>query len=340
VTERARDRVLVVPSVALRTTLHGQFLADDLLLLHGASLSVEVPPAPPERPLLALAFALGASLGFAAMGAFVRALGHSVGTAETVCARGIVGSIVLLAIHAARRQPIRVSAAYVMGLRIVTGTLSLSCYYGAIEGAFADGPGELATANLLLKSAPIWVALGSRVFLGETATRRTWVALAVGIAGTAAALLGPADAPGGRSTVVLGFLSGICAAGAYLSVRKLATREDPLAVVTLFSIGAAVLTAPFAVFHLARAPDWPPTSALGPLVGAALSGTLAQVLMTHAYRHARATVVAVAGLAEVGFALAASLFIFGEHPTVLALTGGGLAVVAGFVASWPRRPTK
>jgi drug/metabolite transporter (DMT)-like permease len=221
--------------------------------------------------------------------------------------------------------------------RIVAGTLSLTCYYGAIGGLASDGAGELATANLLLKTAPVWVALGSRVFLGERGTPRTWLALVLGIAGAGLALAGGKDVAGGRGTVVLGLLSGVCAASAYLSVRKLAAKEEPLTVVAFFSLGAAVLTAPFAAVHLAHAPAPPTSRELGLMVGAGLSGTVAQVLMTHAYRHARATVAAVAGLAEVGFALLASFIIFHESPTTAALAGGGLAVAAGFLASWPAR---
>jgi S-adenosylmethionine uptake transporter len=291
---------------------------------------------PPERPARAFAFAIAASLAFAAMGAFVKALGHSVGTAETVCARGIVGSVVLFGLHALIRQPPRLSAWGVMIVRIIAGTLSLTCYYGAISGLASDGPGELATANLLLKTAPVWVALGSRVILGERGTPRTWLAVALGIGGAALAFAGGDHVAGGRGTVVLGLLSGVCAAAAYLSVRKLAAKEEPLTVVAYFSLGAAVLSAPFAVVHL-RTAAWPGAREIGCLVGAGLAGTLAQVLMTHAYRHARATIAAVAGLAEVGFALLASFIIFGEDPSGLALAGGGLAVAAGFIASWPAR---
>lgn len=303
-----------------------------------AAPPVETASLPPERPALALAFAFAASVCFAAMGAFVRKIGHTVGTAETVCARGILGSLVLLGIHVVQRRPLRVGAPGIMVLRTLAGTASLFCYYGAIEGAASDGPGELATAVLLLKTAPVWVAVGSRAFLGEVATGRTWFALVLGIVGASLAIAKGEGVSGGRGTIMLGLMSGVCAAAAYLSVRKLAAKEEPLTVVAFFSMGAALLTAPFAALHLSRAPAWPDPSALGWLAGAALSGTTAQVLMTHAYRHARATVAAVAGLGEVGFALLAAFLIFHEEPGPWALLGGGLAVIAGFVASWPARP--
>jgi drug/metabolite transporter (DMT)-like permease len=270
------------------------------------------------------------------MGAFVKEIGPGVGTAETVFFRGMIGSVIGLLLHLALRRPLRTGSPRVMGLRILTGTLSLFCYYGSIVGLASSGKGELATANLLLKTAPVWVALGAGFFLGEPATGRTWIALVVGIAGATVALVGPTG-PAGHGSVVLGLMSGVFAAGAYLAVRKLAAKDEPLAVVTLFSMGVAVLMAPIVAYRFVQNPVWPTPRVFALMTGVALCGTFAQWLMTHAYRHGQAAVVAVAGLAEVGFALLASRFIFLESPSAYAFAGGGLAVLAGLVATWPRR---
>jgi len=290
----------------------------------------------PDRPALALAFSLGASAGFAAMGVCVKTIGSEVGTPETVFARGAVGALLGLLLHLVLRVRVRVEAPFVLGLRVLAGTGSLVCYYGAIEGALSGGKGELATASMLLKTAPLWVALLAGWLLGEATSRRTWGALGVGLAGMALSLAGPEGA-GGRSGVVLGLLSGIFAAFAYLSVRRLAVREDPLTVVTLFSLGTALLVAPFVFWRFAHAPVLPGPRASLLLGGVGLSGTLAQILMTHAYRHGKAAVVALSGLAEVAFNVLAGTLVFGERPSAWALAGSGLAVLAGLCASWPRR---
>lgn len=297
-------------------------------------------PSPPvDRPLLALAFSLAASLGFTGMGVCVKSLHGAVGTPETVFVRGLVGGVVGLVVHLVTRRPLRTTAPGVMLLRTLVGTLSLLCYYGAIQGAANQGSGAvsegaLATANLLLKTAPVWVALGAGFLLGERAGTRTWVALAVGLAGATIALLGDVDGSGGRGTVVLGLLSGVCAAGAYLAVRRLAASEDPLTVVTLFSLGVAVLMTPFVVYRGKAVPD---SRSLLLLLGVSSCGTVAQVLMTNAYRHSKAAIVAVSGLAEVAFTVVAAVVLFGERPTVATFTGGGLAVLAGLVATWPSK---
>lgn len=285
-----------------------------------------------DRPLRALVFSIVASVFFSGMGVCVKALHGAVGTPETVFFRGVTGTLVGLAAHAVTRRRVRTSAPGTLVLRIIAGTLSLLCYYGAIEGAAGD-EGALATAGLLLKTAPVWVALGAGFLLGERASARTWIALAVGVAGAAIALLAPAGAAG-YANVVLGLLSGIFAAAAYLSVRRLAVSEDPLAVVTLFSLGLAVLIAPWV---LARRQALPDARSAELLVGVSLCGTVAQLLMTHAYRHGQAAIVAVSGLSEVAFTVAAAVLLFDERPSPATFVGGGLAIVAGLVATAPAR---
>jgi S-adenosylmethionine uptake transporter len=292
---------------------------------------------PADRPLLAFAFSLAASLGFTGMGVCLRALPASVGTPETVFARGVIGGLLGLLVHLVMRRPLRTTAPGVLVIRTIVGTLSLFCYYGAVKGLTwgEDAPaGALATANLLLKTAPVWVALGAGFLLGERAGTRTWVALVVGVTGASIALF-KRDASTAQGVVVLGLLAGVFAAGAYLAVRRLAASEDPLTVVTLFSVGVAVIMGPVVLVRWRPIPD---SRSLLLLLGVSLCGTLAQVLMTHAYRHSKAAIVAVSGLAEVAFTVAAAMVFFGERPPVATFVGGGLAVFAGLVATWPRRP--
>ena len=170
------------------------------------------------------------------------------------------------------------SAPGVLAIRTVAGAFSLSCYYGAIMGGAAPGDhGALATANLLLKTAPVWVALGAGFVLGERPTTRTWIALAVGVAGATIALLGRVEASVGRSSIVLGTLSGVFAACAYLSVRRLAASEEPLTVVTFFSLGLAFVMAPIVI---ARGRPLPDRHGWLCLAGVAVFGTAAQLFMT------------------------------------------------------------
>jgi drug/metabolite transporter (DMT)-like permease len=282
----------------------------------------------PEDPRRALILILLASACFATMWAATRALPGSVGPFETVFFRGVVGTILGAAIHVVRGIPFRPQARVVLLVRSAAGALALLCTYGAIQTAGC----EIATANMLLKTAPLWVVLMSRPVLGERPGARAKVALLVGLAGAALAL-GPSHASE-RLGIALGLLSGVLSAAAYLSVRWLASTDDPNTIVTCFAAFLALATAPVVAAHVAR--DGLPDGralALYLLIGTA--GTSAQLFMTNAFRHASAAVVSISGLAEIGFTALLSIAIFHEAPTWNAAVGGGLAVAAGIWATQP-----
>jgi drug/metabolite transporter (DMT)-like permease len=288
----------------------------------------------PEDPRRALILILLASACFAAMWAGTRALRDlpgSIGPVETVFYRGLVGTILGLGIHAARGIPFRPQAKLVLLVRSATGALALLCTYGAIQSAGC----EIATANLLLKTAPLWVVLLSRPVLGERPGSRAKAALVVGLAGVALAL-GPSHASE-RLGVGLGLLSGVLSASAYLAVRWLTSIDDPTTIVTCFAGFLALATAPIVGVRVARE-GLPDGRVLGVLLLIGVAGTSAQLFMTNAFRHASAAAVSISGLAEVGFTALLSLALYHETPTWNAAVGGGLAVAAGVWATAERRP--
>src|SRR4051794_20012265 len=120
--------------------------------------------APTEDPRRALVLILLASASFAGMAAGVKALSPAVGTVETVFFRGLIGLLVGTALHVGRGLTFEPHAKWVIVTRAVTGGAALLCYYGAIH----DFGCELGTANLLLKTAPLWVVLLSSRLLGES----------------------------------------------------------------------------------------------------------------------------------------------------------------------------
>jgi drug/metabolite transporter (DMT)-like permease len=283
-----------------------------------------------DDPKRAFVLILLASASFAGMVASVKALPPEIATVETVFFRGIVGVVVGAAIHLARGLAFRPQAIGVNLVRSTSGGLALLCYYGAVH----DHGCEIATANLLLKTAPLWVSLLSAPLLGESTGPRTRLALVMGTAG-AALTLGPAPASE-RLGVALALASGLFSAGAYLSVRRLAASDHPVSIVTFFTACLTLATGPFAVTALVR-DGVPAPRVLALLVSVGVCGTAGQLFMTNAYRHASAAVVSIGGLAEIGFAAVLSVALFGDRPSLYAGAGGALAVVAGVIATWPAK---
>lgn len=81
---------------------------------------------------------------------------------------------------------------------------------------------EASVAIWLQQIAPIWVFLGSILWLGEKAKRTDWWMLAFGMAGVFVILLNELSATGGASLgVAHGLVSGVTYAGVILSIRRL-----------------------------------------------------------------------------------------------------------------------
>ena len=62
--------------------------------------------------------------------------------------------------------------------------------------------------------------------------------------------------------------------------------------------------------------------------------TLGQLLMTHAYKRAKAPIVAVASYAGPLVAVGADLIAFGVLPTWNVYVGGGIVMCAGMLLLW------
>lgn len=208
----------------------------------------------------------------------------------------------------------------------------MACYYYALTPGLGDT--DLPTTVMLLKTAPLWVAVLSPWIVRERPGSRVWFALAVGMLGVVVRYGGSLE--GEQVGVLLSLVSGLLAAFAYLSLRSLARTDDALTIVTVFSIFLLVAPLPFMGPALSGFTSWSTQSwLLLALIGPA--ATLGQLALTAAYRAGSAAAVTIAGLSEIAMALAFSVVVFDEIPTAVAFIGGSLAVGAGLLATGSRR---
>lgn len=288
-----------------------------------------------DNPRRAYGLIVVASALFAAMFAAVKFLPAEVSSSEVLFVRGLIGVAGAGLVLGLAREPFRIGAWRINLIRAGAGTASVLCQYYAIHEAGA----EIATANLLTQSAPLWILLLSAPLLGEPAPPRARWALFLGLVGTAL-VLGPTRA-GERTGLLLALASGALSALALLSVRRLVSTENAASVVLFFMAFAALCSAPLALRGLSLRGFWSARE-LGVLGAVGLFGTLGQLVMTQAYRYGSAASVSIAGLAQVAFAALFSFTLLdSELPSLAAVAGGVLVLVAGLVAvaPWRRRPT-
>jgi drug/metabolite transporter (DMT)-like permease len=296
----------------------------------GPSASQNVRRAVSSSPWRALVLVTLASTSFASVQAAVKALGPQVGVAPPVFARGFVGVLVLG--WWARRQgrSLRPRGRWRLALRCVAGGVAMLAVYAAI-GLHRV---ELGTASMLLKTAPLWVAVMAPFALREPTRRGVWLAVAVGALGVA---LIYREAPlGANLGISLCLLSGFLAAVAYMALRGLAHTDDPPTVVFVFSLFLALGAAPFMLDFVVGLGGHPWQVWLAMTV-AGLCGTGGQLFLTEAYRWGTAAMVTIGSLGGVAVAMLLDLAIWGEVPPRQAIVGGVLAMGAGVIAGQASR---
>ncbi|WP_140532749.1 DMT family transporter [Mesorhizobium sp. B1-1-8] len=217
-----------------------------------------------------------------------------------------------------------------------------------VVGVCAMGLGFFALTRLPLPEAitlnyaqPLLVVVFSSLFLGEAIRIYRWSAVAVGMVGVliiswpeltllrSGAALGDQEVLG----VVAALASAAISANAILLVRNLVQTERTATIVLWFSATASVM----ALFSLPFGWQAPTTQQAGLLVASGFCGGLAQILMTAAYRHAEASVVAPFEYTSMILGVVVGYFLFGDIATVNTLAGGLIVVAAGIFIIWRER---
>ena len=180
----------------------------------------------------------------------------------------------------------------------------------------------VANTLVLMSTGPFFAALAGRVFLGEHVPARTWIAIAVALAGVSLMF---ADGLGtgqlGGNLLALGV--PIAFAANVVLLRRYRTSVDMVPSVLLAGVFSIVVAAPLA---------WPFTPTVRDLVVLGVMG-VAQVgagcvLMTVASRYLAAGEIGLLGLLET---ILGPIWVWlgvGERPTPLALVGGGIVLGA------------
>ena len=294
-------------------------------------------PAPPmSAPKQALWMLLAAFL-FATMGVFVKFASAYVHSFEIVMVRGLIGVLTLAWWY--RKSGWAFYRTQLPGMHLwrnVVGVTSLCCWFYAI------GEIPLATAMTLQYMSSVWMAVflfaGALIFQQQRAAMRQqgplFASILLGFVGVAL-LLRPTFSADQGFAAVIGLLSGIISAFAYLQVAALARAGEPDArVVFYFSLGAALsgLSGTFAVGFSPL--NW---VAIGWLIPVGLLAVLGQICLTRAYASGATLLVANLQYSGIIFASAYSVWLFAEVLPWVSWLGMGLIIAGGIWATLLRR---
>ncbi|MFN9757970.1 MAG: DMT family transporter [Planctomycetota bacterium] len=265
-----------------------------------------------------------AAFWFAVMGLFVKLAGATLPAMQIVFARGAI--TLVLATWMLRRAGLspRGNRPRLLLARGLVRSAALVSYYFALVGL------PLAEATVLQQTAPLWTAVFAAFALREPITGRVGAALALAFAGVLLIaqpswlLGGAAAADVAFDCALVGLLSAVLSAIAYVTVRRLGRSEDPLVVVWYLPVVTLPVSAPFALAQWV----WPDARGWALLAGIGVVTQFAQLALTRGLARQEAGRATAIGYLQVAFATLFGALCFGVWPTPASWAGMGL-IVAG-----------
>jgi len=265
---------------------------------------------------------LVAALGFAIMGALVKIGAQKFSAAELVFYRSVFGLVSIWLYIAVAKLPLRTSHISKHMSRSLVGFASLVLFFYAIAHL------PLATAVTLNYTSPLFLALFMPFLLHEKPKKILLLALVIGFIGVSI-LLKPTFNQDSWFAGLMGLLSGMGAALAYVHVKQLGQLQEPdwrtvfyFTLISSIGAGLWMLFDSFAQLH------WNDLLILG---GLGLSATIAQLALTRAYRTGNTLVVASLAYMTVLLASVFGIMLWGEHLSLAAWLAIGLIISSGII---------
>ncbi len=257
------------------------------------------------------------SLFFALMAAAVK-LSGDLPTMEKVFFRNIVGlAFTSYLIFKSKKSFVGTNKRYLF-YRSLFGLLGVFLYFFAIDRL------PLADAVVLNQMNPFFVLLLAAFFLKEKIRKLQFSAILLALMGVVFIVK-----PQFNLTVVpalVGLSSAFFAAAAYTIIRHLRLTDDPLIIVFYFTGLSTISAIPFfGQFTM------PSVNQFLTLLAVGIFATIAQFLMTYAYRYAEAGDLSIYSYGNTLFSIFIGIVIWREVPDIFSLMGILLILMGAYV---------
>ncbi len=279
-----------------------------------------------------------ASLLFATMGVCIKFASAHFSSFEVVFYRGLIGLVFMASVMRLRGVSLATPVPAMHLWRSVVGTTALTTWFYSIAAL------PLATAMTLNYMSSVWIAaflVGGALLMqrqGEALKGQGPLVLSVlaGFGGVAL-MLRPTVASNQLLGGLIGLLSGVFSALAYLQVSALSRAGEPESrTVFYFSAGATLVGAVGVTMGGTSAWLWPQALWMLPI---GLLAVLGQLCMTRAYASGATLLVANLQYMGIVFAGIYSVAIFNDDLPLLGWVGMALIIVSGIVATLLRART-
>ncbi len=265
---------------------------------------------------------------FSLMGVCVKFASAHYSTTELVCYRGVVSTLFMAVWVRSMGVGFATKVPGMHAWRSVIGVVSLGGWFYAIAYL------PLALAMTLNYMSSVWVAaflVGGALLYGR-GEKPGWL-LATVLAGFAGVVmvLRPAFDQNQAWAGLVGLLSGMTAALAYLQVAALSREGEPEArVVFYFSFASMLLGAVGIAVYGASSWSWRHALWIVPI---GILASLGQLCLTRAYASGSTLLVANLQYSGIVFGALASLLIFNDQLPALAWAGMAVIIASGIAAT-------
>ena len=263
---------------------------------------------------------LAAVLMFALMDAGLKLLSAHYPPLQVAALRGL-SSLPLVAVWVLATVPARSLLRVHWPLHLLRGVLGVAMMAGFVYGLRTM---PLSTAYAITFVAPLLVTAMAGPLLKEKVGVARWTAIGIGLVGVLVILrpTGEGMLTGGGLAILV---AAICYALGAITVRTLAQRDSTQAMVfwfvVLLSLGAWLLALP----------AWKPlqSSHLWIIAGVGVSGSLAQVALTEAFRRGEASLIAPLEYTALLWGVLLDVALWSVLPDGVTWIGAGIIVASG-----------
>ena len=270
---------------------------------------------------LALLYALGAALLFAASGVIIKFLTISASNQMIVFFRQLFALLFLIPFSRGKGKSNIKTRKF--PLHILRAFASLSAMYCLV---YAIKYLPLVDALLLSYTRALFMPLIVFLWFGKKPPKYVFLGLIIGFIGVAC-ILKP-DSKVFDIAALVGLASGLFGAIAFSAVRRLTKTENPVKIMLFYLI----LSIPITAVPLASSWVSPDQTAWLCLLGLGVVGVFYQYMLTKAYEHAKGPQVASVLYSTVIFAAFFDWFLWHESLDVFSILGIIIVVVGSLIA--------
>lgn len=281
-------------------------------------------------------YMLLAALGFSVMGAAAKVIREQFNAGQLVFWRNLIGAVVLVP-GLILKPPVKKEGGKDRWL-IFRGLMGTVALYTLLYCVIVMPLGTAMTYNL---TSTIWIALFSFLIFGEYAGQQILGAIATGFIGMLCIYQPNMQMPWHYH--LMGLLSGISSAIAYITVGKLNRYYDARLIVLSFICGGILIPlVSMLVQYISALPEdgifliswqWPQGSEWVWIVLMGLAALFGQYFVTRAYGAEQASIVSAISYSNIVFSICLGLLLGDTFPDIISLIGILLIVISGIIIS-------